>query len=126
MFLTPINALSVILAGAITGVLGAILGTGGGVFLIPVLVLALGVPMYYAVATGLVSVIATSRAVASTNVGRGMANRRRGMPLEIVPALGAITGGPTAGWLAPRTVEVLFAAALLPIAYFMGRGRAEP
>jgi uncharacterized membrane protein YfcA len=124
MYLTPINALGVILAGAITGVLGAILGTGGGVFLIPVLVLVIGVPMHYAVATSLVSVIATSSAVASTNVERGTANLRLGMTLEIATALGAITGGLTAGRLAPRTLEGLFAAVLLPTAYFMGRGRA--
>ena len=88
MYLTPGNALGVILAGAMTGVLGAILGTGGGVFLIPILVLVLGVPMHYAVATSLASVIATSSAVASTNVERGTANMRLGMTLEIATALG--------------------------------------
>lgn len=125
MFLTPLNALAVVLAGAATGVLGAVLGTGGGVFLIPALVLHLRVPMHYAVATSLVSVIATSSAVASTNVERGTANMRLGMTLEIATALGAITGGLSAGWLAPRTLEGLFAAVLLPTAYFMWRGRAE-
>ncbi|MGC8643041.1 MAG: TSUP family transporter [Isosphaeraceae bacterium] len=90
MYLTLVNALGVILAGAATGILGAILGTGGGVFLIPVLVLVLEVPMHYAVATSLVSVIATSSAVASTNVERGTANMRLGMTLEIATALGAL------------------------------------
>jgi uncharacterized membrane protein YfcA len=125
MFLTPLNALAVVLAGGVTGVLGALLGTGGGVFLIPALVLVLGVPMHYAVATSLVSVIATSSAVASTNVERGTANMRLGMTLEIATALGAIAGGLTAGWLAARTLEGLFAVVLLPTASFMWRGRGE-
>jgi uncharacterized membrane protein YfcA len=125
MYLTPANMAWVILAGAATGVLGAILGTGGGVLLIPVLVLGLGVPMHYAVATSLVSVIATSSAVASTNVERGTANMRLGMTLEIATALGAISGGLTAGWLAPRTLEGLFALMLLPTAFLMARGRGE-
>jgi uncharacterized membrane protein YfcA len=63
--------------------------------------------------------------VASTNVERGTANMRLGMTLEIATALGAIAGGLTAGWLAPRTLEGLFAAVLLPTAYFMGRGKGE-
>jgi uncharacterized membrane protein YfcA len=125
MYLTSANVAWVVLAGAATGVLGAILGTGGGVLLIPVLVLALDVPMHYAVATSLVSVIATSSAVACTNVERGTANMRLGMTLEIATALGAIAGGLTAGWLAPRTLEGLFAVVLLPTAYFMARGHEE-
>ncbi len=125
MYLTPWNALGLIFAGALTGILGAILGTGGGVFLIPALVLILGLPMHYAVATSLVSVIATSSAVASTNVERGTANMRLGMTLEIATALGAISGGLTAGWLSPRILEGLFAVVLVPTAWFMWRGRTE-
>ena len=124
-YLTPTNALGIMAAGAATGVLGAILGTGGGVFLIPALVMLLGLPMRYAVATSLVSVIATSSAVASTNVERGTANMRLGMTLEIGTALGAVAGGLTAGWLSPRTLEGLFAAILPATAYFMWRGRTE-
>jgi uncharacterized protein len=123
MYLTPTNLPLVVLAGGFTGLLGAVLGTGGGVFLIPVLVLGLGVPMHYAVATSILSVIATSSAVASTNVERGTANMRLGMTLEIATALGAIAGGVTAGWLSPRTLEGLFALVLLPTAIVMWRGR---
>src|SRR6478609_9530998 len=108
MYLTPANLVPIALAGALTGILGAILGTGGGVFLIPVLVLGLGVPMHYAVATSILSVIATSSAVASTNVERGTANMRLGITLEVATSLGAIGGGLIAGLLAPRTLEGLF------------------
>jgi uncharacterized protein len=125
MYLTPVNAPGIVVAGAVTGVLGAILGTGGGISLIPILVLALDVPMHYAVATGILSVIATSSAVASTNVERGTANMRLGMTLEVATALGAITGGLTAGCLRPRVLEGLFALVLLPTAILMWRGRGE-
>jgi hypothetical protein len=114
-----------IAAGLGTGVLGAILGTGGGVFLIPLLLLAFGVPMHYAVATSIVSVVATSTAVASVNVERGTANMRLGMTLEIATSLGAITGGLTAGWLPPTALEILFAIVLLPTAVLMWRGVTE-
>lgn len=119
------TVLIVLAAGAATGVIGAVLGTGGGVFLVPLLVLALGVPMHYAVATSIVTVIATSSAVASTNVERGTANMRLGMTLELGTTLGAIAGGLTAAWLAPRALEGVFAAVLLPTAYLMWKGRAS-
>ncbi len=67
MFTTPGNVAFLFAAGAGTGVMGAILGTGGGVFLIPILLLGFGVDMHFAVATSIVTVIATSSAVARRN-----------------------------------------------------------
>ncbi|HWB10724.1 MAG TPA: sulfite exporter TauE/SafE family protein [Pirellulales bacterium] len=125
MAVTPLNALLLLVAGSLTGVLGAILGIGGGVLLIPILVIGLDLPMHQAVATSIISVIATSTAVASTNVERGTANMRLGMTLEIATALGAIAGGLTAGRLDPRTLEGLFAIVLVPTAFLMWRGRTE-
>jgi uncharacterized protein len=125
MYTSPLNVLLLLLTGAATGVLGAILGTGGGVFLVPILVLAFGVPMHYAVATSIVTVIATSSAVGSTNVERGTANMRLGMTLETATSSGAIVGGLAAAWLAPRLLEAVFAFVLAPTALLMWRGRTR-
>lgn len=125
MYLTATNLILLALAGVGTGVLGAVLGTGGGVFLIPILVIGFGVPMHYAVATSILSVIATSSAVASANVERGTANMRLGMTLEVATALGAICGGISAAWMSPQTLEFVFAAVLLPTAILMWRGRED-
>ena len=102
--------------------MGAVLGTGGGVLLIPILVIGLDMPMHQAIATSIVSVIATSSAVASVNVERGSANMRLGMTLEVATVLGAITGGLTAGRIAAENLEMLFALVLLPVAVLMWRG----
>ncbi len=127
MYTSPLNAPLVIAAGIVTGVFGAVLGTGGGVFLIPLLVLGFGVPMHYAVATSIISVIATSSAVASTNIERGMANMRLGMALEVATSLGAVAGGVSAGWLAASVLEGFFGLVLLPTAWVMWHGKqAEP
>ena len=125
MYASPSNVLMIALAGVIVGVLGAVLGTGGGVFLIPVLVLGFGVPMHYAVATSIVAVIATSSAVASANVERGTANMRLGMTLEIATSLGAIVGGLSAGWLAAEVLELLFGCLLIPTAVLMWLGKTD-
>ncbi|HLJ12422.1 MAG TPA: sulfite exporter TauE/SafE family protein [Planctomycetaceae bacterium] len=124
-YTSPLNVGWLVLAGAGTGVLGALLGTGGGVFLIPILVLGFGIPIHYAIATSIVSVIATSSAVAATNVGRGTANMRLGMTLECATTLGAILGGIVAGILSPRLLEGLFALVLVPTAFLMWKGRIE-
>jgi uncharacterized membrane protein YfcA len=99
------------------------LGTGGGVFLIPLLVLGFGVPMHHAVATSIVSVIATSSAVASANVKHGTANMRLGMTLEVATVTGAILGGLVAGWLAASMLEGFFGLMLFPTAALMWRSR---
>ncbi len=125
MYATPANVAFLVAVGAVTGIAGAVLGTGGGVFLIPLLVLAFGVPMHYAVGTSILAVIATSTAVASVNVERGTANMRLGMTLEIGTSLGAISGGLAAGWLTAPVLETLFALVLLPTAVLMWRGREE-
>lgn len=123
MYASPLNILSLVLIGSATGVVGAILGTGGGVFLVPILLLVFNVPIHYAVATSIITVIATSSAVASSNVERGTANMRLGMTLEVATSLGAIIGGLAAAWIASQPLEGLFAALLVPTAILLWRGR---
>jgi uncharacterized protein len=125
MYASPLNAAVFVLAGVVAGLIGAVLGTGGGVFLIPLLVLGFDVPMHYAVATSIVSVIATSSAAAGANVERGTANMRLGMVLEVATSAGAILGGVTAGWLVASALEGFFGLVLLPTAALMWRARGS-
>jgi uncharacterized membrane protein YfcA len=125
MAITPLTLIAVLFTGFLTGILGAILGIGGGVLMIPCLVLVLGIPMHHAVGTSILLVVATSCAVAGVNVERGTANMRLGMTLEIATAMGAISGGLTAAFLTPRTLEGIFAVVLIPTAVLMWRGRTE-
>lgn len=111
-------------SGALAGILGAILGIGGGVFLVPALVLAFGLPMKAAVATGLVAVIATSSAVASVNVERGVANMRLGMVLELATVAGALLGASLAGIIDARLLTGLFGLMLGAVSVILWRGRA--
>ncbi len=125
MYTTPANVFFLFLAGAGTGVMGAVLGTGGGVFLIPMLLLLFGVDMHHAVATSIITVIATSSAVASVNVERGTANMRLGMTLEIATSIGAIAGGWVVAKFRPELLEAMFAFALIPTSLLMWRKRKE-
>lgn len=111
-----------IIAGVAAGLLGSLLGLGGGIVIIPILVLAMKVPMHTAVATSLLCVIATSSAAASRNVRNGLANVRLGMTLEIATVLGAIIGSSVAGYLSARTLMLIFGVAMLLMAPAMFRG----
>ena len=57
---TPALALIIFIAGAVAGSLGALLGLGGGIFLVPFLNLGLSFPITVAAAISLTTVIATS------------------------------------------------------------------
>ncbi len=81
-----------ILVSFAAGALGTLLGLGGGLFMVPALVLLFGVEIHIAIAASLVSVIATSCGAASTFVEEGLTNLRIGMFLEIATAVGGLVG----------------------------------
>ncbi|HYP39319.1 MAG TPA: TSUP family transporter, partial [Chloroflexia bacterium] len=71
------------------GLLGALLGLGGGVFVVPALTLIFGLPTLTAVGTSNVAVVATSTAGASTYVKSRLTNIRLGLVLLISTTLAA-------------------------------------
>ena len=91
------------------GILGAIMGLGGGIFLVPLLSLFFHLPMRIAVGTSLVAVIATSAGVSAfAPRGRG-ADVGLALRLEMFTAAGAILGGWCAGYFSGRVLSILFA-----------------
>jgi uncharacterized membrane protein YfcA len=89
---TPLVTLGALAAG----LLGSLTGLGGGVVLVPLLVLGFGVNLHYAVGASLLAVIATSSGAAASYVREGYSNVRLGMFLEVATTLGALAGA----WLA--------------------------
>lgn len=108
MDLPASTMLLTMLLGVLAGVLGTLLGLGGGVFLVPALVLVIGVPFKTAAAVSLATVIATSSAVSAARSGQHLINMRLGMVLEVATAAGGLAGGITAQMLSTATLERLF------------------
>lgn len=108
-----------LVGGFVAGTFGALLGLGGGVLLIPFLVMVLGVPMHQAIATSIVAVIATSSAGAAMNLERRTVHIRLGMLLEIATVLGAILGGITANYLSANILAKLFSGLMFIVAIIM-------
>lgn len=100
-------------ASFLAGFLGALSGLGGGVVIVPLLVLAFGVDIHYAMGASLVSVIATSSGAAAAFAREGLSNIRIGMLLEIAATLGAILGALLASSTPTRLLAVVFGIVLL-------------
>jgi hypothetical protein len=107
------------LAGAAAGSLGALLGIGGGVFLVPFLNAALGLDFKVAAAVSLVTVIATSSAVSASTAGRNLINLRLGMLLEVASAAGGVAAAVTVVHVSDVALERGFAIVAALIAVLM-------
>lgn len=105
--MASLGAMSVLI-----GFLGSLTGLGGASILIPVLVL-FGVPVKVAIASAMVSIIATSSGSASSYVREGIANVRIAMYLEMFTISGAILGASVTAIINPTFLYFFFAAFLL-------------
>lgn len=111
--LTPAADLAVFAASLGAGVVGALGGVGGGLVIVPVLIILFGVDVQVAAGASIVAVIATSSGAAAAYVREGLANMRIGMFLELATTTGAVIGALLAGILAPQLLMVLLAGILL-------------
>jgi hypothetical protein len=119
----------VVFAGSLgAGLLGALTGLGGGVVIVPLLTVALGVDIHYAIGASLVSVIATSSGAAAAYLREGFTNMRVGIFLEVATTSGAIAGASLAVVLPGSAIEVIFGVVLLVSVYLTlaTRAQAEP
>jgi uncharacterized membrane protein YfcA len=108
------------LCSVLAGFFGSLTGLGGEVILVPLLTLAFGVDIRYAIGASLVSVIATSSGAAAAYVKEGYTNIRVGMFLEIATTLGAVAGAFAAARLHTSVIAVLFGVVLLYSSYLSG------
>jgi uncharacterized membrane protein YfcA len=116
---TPSLASIIFVVGAAAGSLGALLGLGGGVFLVPFLNLVLGFPFNVAAAISLTTVIATSSSVSAGRAGKQLINMRLGMLLEVATAAGSLLGGVTAQLIAQSLLQKLFGIVAVIVALIM-------
>jgi uncharacterized membrane protein YfcA len=107
------------------GFVGALTGLGGGVFIVPVLVIVTHVPIYYAVGASLISVVATSAGASVAFVRDGWTNLHIAMVLECATVTGAVIGAYLAGIIPTWVLELLFAVMMLQSAYFSLRKQRD-
>ena len=113
-----IPLLAVMGAGAVAGCLGALLGIGGGVFLIPFLN-ALGHEMRVAAGISLMTVLATSSVVAAGSSNRDVINLRLGIMLQIPAVAGGLIGAVSVERFSDTALYMIFASVTGIIALVM-------
>jgi uncharacterized membrane protein YfcA len=119
------TAVVLLVLGLGSGWLGAVVGIGGGIVIVPALVLGFGFDTKVAVAASLVAVVASSAAAGSAYVGAGQTNMRLALVLEIATTLGGLVGGLVAVLIAGTFIDGLFAVMMLLTALLVFRGRGE-
>jgi len=111
------------------GFVGAMMGVGGGIILVPVLTSLLSVPIRVAIGASMFAVVATSSAASAVYVREKLTNLSLGVLFSGLTVLGALLGV-LAGITSPSAVIYLvFSFVLLCAAWLMFRrhkGRASP
>lgn len=109
----------------LAGTLGAILGIGGGMIVVPFLTLVLNVDIRLAVAASLISIVATSSGAAASFLKDRLTNLRVAVVLEVGTVLGAITGFLISKFINASWLFLVFGFFLLFSATMMLRKRED-
>lgn len=112
-----LETLQLLGVGALAGGLGALLGVGGGVILVPGLIFLAGLPFQSAVATSLVCVVATSVAGSAIYLRRGAIDLPIAVELQAFTVVGAVAAGLSAAFVPVAPLYLSFAALLAFIAF---------
>jgi uncharacterized protein len=111
-------SLLVLVVSYLAGILGALTGLGGGIVIIPVLVLLFKVNIHYAMGASLISVIATSSGAAMAYLKEGYTNLRIGIFLESGAVVGALVGAYLVSFFPTSIIAVILGIVLIFSAFF--------
>lgn len=128
MELTPFLIVAVVAFGVMSGTLSGLLGVGGGIFMVPFLVLAVSLTQQEAQATSLMVVLPTA-IVATWSLHRaGVVDLRKAFTIGLCGIVGSIAGSVLALHLPGQILKVCFAALLIVIGIklLVGAWRTTP
>jgi len=116
---TPLFTLYALIIALGSGFLGALLGLGGGVIMVPLLIFLLDIPIHIAAGASIIAVVATSSAATSVYVKNEITNTRLGMFLELATTIGALSGASLMSVVSESFLQILLGASLLYAALVM-------
>jgi uncharacterized membrane protein YfcA len=98
--------------GLVTGVLSGLLGVGGGVIVVPAMILLFGYSDLIAKGTSLLMMIPTALSGTVGNLKRGNVDVRSGLLIGVAACVTVTLGSLTAGAISPQLANILFVAFL--------------
>ena len=114
--MTPLEILELLAIGLAAGLLAGLLGIGGGVVMVPAMVLIMGLDQHVAQGTSLLVIIPAAAAGSFTHHRHGRLALRDAAALAVGGVLGAILGSVTALSLDDQLLRRLFALFILAVA----------
>lgn len=105
-------ALGVVAFGILTGVLSALFGVGGGLVMVPFMVLALGSDQHLAEGTSLLVIVPTAIVGVIAHTRRGYASFKHATLLAVGGVVGSFLGATLALRLEEGSLQVIFGAFL--------------
>jgi uncharacterized membrane protein YfcA len=105
--------LLITLSGLIIGILSGLTGIGGGIFLVPTMVLGFGLSQRFAQGTSLVAILPTAAVGAITHHQHGNVDARAAGWIAIAGVPTALVGSVLALWLPERVLPGIFGLFLL-------------
>jgi uncharacterized protein len=103
---------ALVAVGALAGTLAGVLGVGGGILLVPFLVLAVGLTQHEAEATSLLVILPTAVAASLALRRRDVGDLPVALALGTVGAIGAVAGALLALALPADALRLVFAVLL--------------
>ena len=124
--MSPAEIVALVVIGLSAGVLAGLLGIGGGILMVPAMVLILGFDQHLAQGTSLIVIIPAAAAGSWTHFRHGRWTWRDVAALAAGGVLGALIGSATALAIDEDLLRRLFALLLLGIAARMLLVRPQP
>jgi uncharacterized membrane protein YfcA len=114
--------------GVLTGVLSGVLGVGGGIFMVPFLVLVVGLSQHAAQATSLLVVLPTAAVGSWSLYRRGVGDPPTALRMGLVGMVGSVAGTAVALSLPAQALRICFALLMVVVGVRLLRDalRARP
>jgi uncharacterized membrane protein YfcA len=108
--------------GVLTGVLSGVLGVGGGIFMVPFLVLVVGLSQHAAQATSLLVVLPTAAVGSWSLYRRGVGDPPTALRMGVIGMVGSIAGTAVALSLPAQALRICFALLMVVVGVRLLRG----
>lgn len=105
--------------GIVSGLFGAVFGVGGGIIIVPLLIMLLAYDARAATATSLAAIVLTAAAGAAAHGALGNVDLATALMLGVPGAAGAAIGVAAKARMSSRNLQLAFAALLALVAVRM-------